>query len=73
MSDEEHIKKAPSDEAPDLLCGATEISEFLFRKPNARRRVYHLYEHHDLPAFKVGGSIFARRSTILKWIADKEK
>lgn len=62
-----------TDDAADLLCGAAEISRFLFRDPNARRRVYHLFEHHDLPAFKVGGSIFARRETILKWIADREK
>lgn len=73
MSDEEKTKRAAGDDAADLLCGAAEISQFLFRKPDARRRVYHLYEHHGFPAFKVGGSIFARRSTILKWIAEKEK
>lgn len=61
------------DDCPELLCGASEIAEFIFGDRQARRKVYHFYEQHDLPGFKVGNGLYARRSTILKWIEDKEK
>jgi hypothetical protein len=65
--------------ASDLLHGAQDIAEFLYGTPsNSReavsnqRRVYHAIEKHHFPAFKLGGVICARKSTILKWIEAKE-
>lgn len=74
MSDEHDKKRntASPSEPPDMLCGASEIAEFLFGNPKARRRVYHFYEQHGMPGFKVGNGLYARRSTLLKWIEDKE-
>ena len=59
----------------DLMIGAGAISTFMFgddSEPN-RRRVYHAADKHGLPTFKLGGTITARRSTILKWIEDQEQ
>ena len=58
--------------APDLLRGAEEISEFLFGTRNQRRKVYHLAETSKLPLFRLGSQLCARRSVLLKWIAEQE-
>lgn len=58
--------------APDLLRGAEEIALFLFGDRKQRRRVYHLIATSNLPVFKLGSMICARKSVLLKWIADKE-
>jgi hypothetical protein len=47
--------------ADDLLIGVPAISEELGEKP---RRTYHLLEKGSLPAFKVLGKWYARRSTL---------
>lgn len=64
----------------DLLHGADEISRFVYGQPSDekaaesnRRRVYHASDKHGLPTFKLGGTITARRSTILKWIERQER
>lgn len=66
--------------ANDLLHGADEIARFIYGQPaddkaaeSNRRRVYHAADKHGLPTFKIGGSITARRSTILKWIEQQEQ
>jgi len=66
--------------ASDLLHGADEIARFIYGMPgderaaeSNRRRVYHAAEKHGLPAFKLGGTVTARKSTILKWIENQEK
>ena len=66
--------------AEDLLHGADEIARFVYGPANDeksaesnRRRVYHAAEKHGLPAFKLGGTVTARKSTILKWIENQEK
>jgi hypothetical protein len=59
----------------DLLRTAGEIAAFTFgedSEPN-RRRVYHAVEKHGFPAFKLGGTLCARRSTILKWVEAQER
>ena len=58
----------------DLMIGADAISEFMFGDATEgnKRRVYHAADKLGLPCFKMGGSLCARRSTILRWIADKE-
>ena len=61
------------DDKLDLLRGADQISNFMFGTPEARRQVYHLFECHDLPAFKMGNTLYARKPTLAEWIAKKEK
>lgn len=58
--------------AQDLLRGAEEIAQFLFNDRNARRKVYHLVSSSNLPVFKLGSMICARKSKLLKWIEDQE-
>lgn len=66
--------------ASDLLHGADEIARFIYGPPanekaaeSNRRRVYHAIDKHSLPAFKLGGTITARKTTIFKWIEIQEK
>jgi hypothetical protein len=61
-----------SEFASDLLRGADEIAEFLFGDRKLRRRIYHLVATSKLPVFKLGSTICARRSVLLKWIRDQE-
>ncbi|MDP4021044.1 helix-turn-helix domain-containing protein [Methylobacterium sp. NEAU 140] len=61
--------------AEDMIEGAGPIAKFLFGSEDtkARRKIYHIIEQHDFPSFKIGGKIYARRSSILAWLAAKEK
>ncbi|WP_093566959.1 hypothetical protein [Methylobacterium sp. 174MFSha1.1] len=58
----------------DLMTGAEAIAEFMFGAASEanRRRVYHAADRLGLPSFKMGGTICARRSTILAWISEQE-
>jgi hypothetical protein len=61
----------------DLIRGAAEIGQFLFGDdPGARRRVYHLVEAAKdgdrLPIFKLGATLCARRSSLVRWISERE-
>ena len=62
--------------ADDLLEGADQIAEFVFGDPKLRRRVYHLAssgkDNDKLPIFRLGSTICARKSTLLRWIATRE-
>lgn len=60
-----------ADLSHDLLRGAEEIAEFLFGDRKLRRRVYHLRASR-LPTFRLGSMICARKSVLLKWIAEQE-
>lgn len=53
--------------AEDMLQGAEEIGAFMGLDP---RQVYH--QRKRLPVFKIGALICARKSTILRWIAEQE-
>jgi hypothetical protein len=58
--------------AADMLRGADEIAEFLFGDKEDRRKVYHLVATSNLPVFKLGAMICARKSILLRWIAEQE-
>lgn len=63
----------------DLLQGADEIATFIYgarseeMTPALRRRVYTAIDRKEIPAFKIGGIVHARRSSILKAIEAREK
>jgi hypothetical protein len=63
-----------SEFAKDLLRGAEEIAQFLFggSDPKLRRQVYHLAATSNLPTFRLGSMICARKSVLLKWVRDQE-
>jgi hypothetical protein len=58
--------------AADILRGADDLALFLFGDKKDRRKVYHLASTSNLPVFKLGSMICARKSILLKWIADQE-
>lgn len=60
------------DFARDMLRGANDIAAFLFGAGSQRRKVYHLAATSNLPVFKLGSMICARRSVLLKWVQDQE-
>jgi hypothetical protein len=59
--------------AKDLLRGAEEIAQFLYGERERRRKVYHLAGTSNLPIFKLGSMICARKSVLVKWIKDQEE
>jgi hypothetical protein len=66
--------------ANELLHGVRPISEFVYGKaPDKKaaernvRRAYHAISKGDIPTFRIGGVICARKSTILQWIAEQER
>lgn len=60
--------------ADDLMTGAEAIAKFMFgdATDTNRRRVYHAADKLGLPTFRIGATLCARRTTILKWIAKQE-
>lgn len=54
----------------DLLTGADAIAAFMRVKP---RRIYHLAETKQLPVFRMGATLCARRSTLVRWIEEMER
>lgn len=54
----------------DLLIGAAAIAKALGVK---RRQIYHLIYINEIPTFKIGGNIVARRSTLARWLEEKER
>jgi len=54
----------------ELLTGADEIAAFIGVKP---RRIYHLAETKRLPVFRLGATLCARKSTLVKWIESLER
>ena len=58
----------------DLLRGAEAIAAFLFGDPRERRKVYYLTgeSRAQLPHFRLGTTICARKSTLLRWIEAAE-
>jgi len=58
--------------AADLLRGADALAQFLFGDKKERRKIYHLAATSNLPVFKIGSMICARKSILLNWIAEQE-
>lgn len=58
--------------ASEILYGAEEIAAFLFGDRKHRRRVYGRVASGELPVFRIGANICARRSVLLAWIAHQE-
>lgn len=56
----------------DLLKGAAEIATFLFGDVRHRRIVYYLVERKQLPVVRLGCRIYARKSTLLRWLRSRE-
>ncbi|WP_336490360.1 DNA-binding protein [Methylobacterium nigriterrae] len=62
----------------DVIIGAEGISIAIYgeeagqRETNVRR-IYHALAKGDLPHFKLGGRVHARRSTIMAWIEKQER
>lgn len=54
-----------ANEPGDLLIGANAIAKAL---GVTRRQVYKMVYAGQLPHFKLGGSIAARRSTLMAWL-----
>jgi hypothetical protein len=59
--------------ATDLLRGAEEIGYFLYGDRERRRKVYHLVATSNLPTFKLGSMICARKSVLLRWVKNQEE
>jgi hypothetical protein len=56
----------------DLLYGAQQLAEFLYGDPTVHFRIYKLIDKGVLPHFRLGGTICARKSTLMAWVADQE-
>lgn len=56
----------------DVLRGAEEIALFLYGDRELRRKVYHLAATSNLPWFKLGSMICARKSVLLRWVEEQE-
>ena len=56
----------------DLLRGAVAIAEFLLGDGGQRRKIYHLAHSGQLPIFRLGSTLCARRSTLIRWIESQE-
>ena len=55
--------------ARDLLVGAEAIADFIGKDA---RSVYYLASKGQLPTFKLGAVLHARRSTLIRFITDRE-
>lgn len=58
---------------PDLLTGADQIAVFLFGDASLARRVYHMVQEEQIPTFRLGGRIYARRSVLSAYIEKQER
>ncbi len=59
-----------SDDRSDLLHSCAAIAEYL----NIReRQARHYHQKGHLPTFKIGRSICARKSTLLRWMEEQER
>jgi NMD protein affecting ribosome stability and mRNA decay len=66
---ESKVKDSLSD---DLLRGAGEIAKFVYGDAGERRKVYHAASTRQMPTFKMGDVICARKSVLLAHIERQE-
>lgn len=60
-----------------VIVGAESITKVIYGEIEGQRegnirRIYHAISKKELPTFKLGGRVHARRSTILRWIEQQE-
>lgn len=60
-----------------VIVGAENIAVVIYGETEGRRegnvrRIYHAISKKELPTFKLGGRVHARRSTIEAWIERQE-
>lgn len=60
-----------------VIVGAENIALVIYGEAEGKRegnirRIYHAISKKELPTFKLGGRVHARRSTILRWIEQQE-
>jgi hypothetical protein len=66
------MSEEQSEFARDLLHGADEIAQFLYGSKALRRKVYHLASTSNVPTFKLGSMICARKTVLLAWVEAQE-
>lgn len=69
----EELPSPSSELGDDLLVGAAAIAAFVFGSEKERRRVYYMAEINELPCFQLGTTLCARRSTLMRHIAHRER
>lgn len=71
------VKDTDTELSADLLRGADEIAKFIFGDKRERRRIYYLAGETKsgakLPVFRLGAVLCARKSTLMQWIAARER
>jgi hypothetical protein len=76
ISDGDFGEGGPNDRSfpgDHLLCGATELAEFILGDRERARTIYHWFEHGLIPpAFKVGKTICASRAALSHWMRGEE-
>ena len=55
--------------ADDLLMGADAIGDFL---GVPKQRIYYLANTVEIPFFRMGSTVCARRSRLVEWVEDQE-
>lgn len=69
MTQKSKVAKSIISNETELLHGMMEIAEYL----GVRRSTgYHMAEHEGMPTFKLAGKVCARRSSLEKWLAERE-
>jgi hypothetical protein len=66
------MRKSNADLAGDIIEGAEAIAEVLWGDRKKKRRVYHLAETGELPVFRLGSIIHARKSVLIAHIEAQE-
>lgn len=56
----------------DLLIGAAAIAVFMFGDKHERRRVYWMAGNGQLPVFRIGSTLCARKSSLLRSVEARE-
>ena len=59
--------------AHDVLVGGEAIALFMFGDASQRKRVFNLAENNALPVFRLGRTLAARKSTLMRWIEEQEQ
>jgi excisionase family DNA binding protein len=63
------VSETTTDDAGLLLYGAPAIAKFLGL---TERQVRHRVADGELPTFKIGGTVCARRASLVAWLAKRE-